>query len=193
MKETKVTKNKRDVDELIKEYEPQLKSFVNKHVNNKMDAEDILQDVFYQFVKTLESALSPIEHISAWLYKVTRNTIINRGKKKKEEELPVYQNDDSEESVFKDFSEVMFNSETSPSPEIEYLRSLVWVELENALAELPQEQREIFELTELENIPVKEISQTTGVPVSTLLSRKHYAVVYLRRKLSDLYDAIVYA
>ena len=196
MKSPKTTNNKTDqpdVSKLIEEYHPQLKSFVNKHVDNKMDAEDILQDVFYQLIKTVENTFSPIEHVSAWLYKVARNTIINRGKKKKEEEIPAYQNDENEDSFLKDFSEVLFNNETSPSPEMEYLKSLVWKELEIALSELPIEQREVFELTELDGIPVKEISQTTGVSVNTLLSRKHYAVLHLRKKLSELYDAIIYS
>jgi RNA polymerase sigma factor (sigma-70 family) len=107
--------------------------------------------------------------------------------------VPVYSNDESDTDILKDFSEVLFsNEETSASPETEYLRSLVWTELETALAELPPEQREIFELTELEAIPVKEISETTGVPVNTLLSRKHYAVVHLRKRLVVLYEEILF-
>jgi len=196
MKKTKPIINKsnqKDVGSLIKEYHPQLKSFVNKHVDNKMDAEDILQDVFYQLIKTVEDTFNPIEHVSAWLYKVARNAIINRGKKKKEEELPMYQNNEAEDSILKDFSKVLFNNEISPSPEMEYLKSLVWKELESALSELPSEQREVFELTEMDGIPVKEISLATGISVNTLLSRKHYAVLHLRRKMADLYDAIIYS
>jgi len=87
---------------------------------------------------------------------------------------------------------MLFNNETSPSPEMEYLRSLVWIELENALSELPVEQREVFELTELDGIPVKEIALATGISVNTLLSRKHYAVLHLRKRLSDLRDEIIY-
>jgi RNA polymerase sigma factor (sigma-70 family) len=92
-----------------------------------------------------------------------------------------------------DFSEVLFGDETTaPSPETEYLRTMVWEELETALAELPPEQREIFELTELDGIPVKAIAETTGVAVNTLLSRKHYAVVHLRKRLAGLYEDIMY-
>jgi len=185
--------NRHDTGKLIKELQPQLKAFVNKHIDNASDVDDVLQDVFYQFVKTVENTLNPIEHVSAWLYKVARNTIINKGKKKREEEWPAFQGEDDDENLLQDFSEMLFNNETSPSPEMEYLRSLVWIELENALSELPVEQREVFELTELDGIPVKEIAITTGVPVNTLLSRKHYAVLHLRKRLFDLRDEILYS
>ncbi len=182
--------NQHDVEQLIVEYRPQLKAFIRKRVSNNEDADDILQDVFYQLIKTVDNAMHPIEQVSAWLYRVARNLIINKGIKKQEEELPVYRNNEDDE-VLNDFSEILFDNETSPTPETEYLRSLVWTELENALSELPPEQREIFELTELEGIPVKEISETTGIAVNTLLSRKHYAVKHLRKRLADLYNDIL--
>jgi RNA polymerase sigma factor (sigma-70 family) len=185
--------NTQDVGQLIVEHRPKLKAFIRKRVANMEDAEDILQDVFYQFVKTVENTMDPIEQVSAWLYRVARNLIINKKIKKREVEMPVYHSDDSDDDVFEDFSEILFCNEPSPTPETEYLRSLVWVELENALAELPPEQREIFELTELDDIPVKEISKNTGIAVNTLLSRKHYAVKHLRKRLQGLYNDIVYA
>jgi RNA polymerase sigma factor (sigma-70 family) len=155
---------------LIAAYQPRLKAFIRKRVPNKEDAEDILQDVFWQFVKASENTLYPIEQVAAWLYRVTRNTIINHGVKKREEPMPDYYEDECEDET--DY----------------YLRSLVWAELAAALAELPPEQREIFELTELDDIPVKEIAQASGIPVNTLLSRKHYAVLHLRKRLKDLYE-----
>ncbi len=173
------------VEKLIVQYQPRLKAFIRKKVSNKEDAEDILQDVFYQLVKTFESTLNPIEQVASWLYRVTRNTIINKEKKKHEEELPVTSYDE-DDNVMNDFSEVLFGTESS-SPETEYMRSLVWDELERALSEMPPEQREVFELMELEGIPVKEVSETTGTPVNTLLSRKHYAVLFLRKRLEELY------
>ena len=105
--------------------------------------------------------------------------------------MPVYQNEEPD-FVLNDFSKVLFSTETSPSPETEYLRSLVWSEPENALVELSPEQREIFELTELDAIPVKEISEATGIPQNTLLSRKHYAIKHLRKRLAGLYRDIIY-
>jgi len=179
------TTNRQDVGQLIVEHRPKLKAFIRKRVPNREDADDILQDVFYQLVKTVENTMNPIEQVSAWLYRVARNLIINKGIKKREEPLPVYHNDETDDDLLYDISEFLFNNETSPSPETAYLHSLVWVELENALAELPDEQRKIFELTELNGIHLKEISKTTGIPVNTLLSRKHYAVKHLRKRLSE--------
>lgn len=184
--------NKNSIKELFAKYQPQLLSFIKRKGTKKEDAEDVLQDVFYQLTKTLNSASDPIENVSAWLYKVAQNTIINKGKKMKESELPYYSDDESDDYITQDFSEVLFNEDDN-SPETEYLRSLVWVELEKALAELPEEQREVFELTELDGIPLKEISATTGVSVNTLLSRKHYAVKFLRKRLSGLYEELIYS
>ena len=178
------------VEKLVKEYQSRLKLFIRKRVPNKEDAEDVLQDVFYQLIRAVEDTVNPIEQVAAWLYRVTRNTIINKGKKKREEELPAYQYDEDED-VLKEFSEVLFNDD-NPTPETEYLRSLAWQELEIALSELPAEQREIFELTELEGLPVKEIAKTTGIPVNTLLSRKHYAIKHLRKRLEILYNEMIY-
>lgn len=125
------------------------------------------------------------------LYRVTRNTIINKGKKKSEEEWPVSQYEE-EEGVLSDFSTVLFaDDELAPSPETEYMRSLVWQELKVALAELPSEQREVFELMELEGFSVKEVSELISVPANTVLSRKHYAVKFLRKRLEGLYNDIL--
>lgn len=182
---------KENIDSLVNEYQPRIKSFIKKRVTNKEDAEDILQDVFYQLVRTVEDAVEPIQQVAAWLYRVARNTIINKGKKKQEEEFPTSEYDE-DGNILKDFSEILFNDD-NPTPETEYLSSLVWEQLEEALSELPPEQREAFELTEIEGIPAKEVAQTVGVSVNTLLSRKHYAVKFLRKRLQNLYDDIMYS
>ena len=188
-KQTTNNTDRPDIGNLIEEHQPRLKSYIRKRVANKEDADDILQDVFYQLVKAFDETVSPIYEVSAWLYKVAHNTIINTYKKKKEEPLP---DSEPDETFLEDLSEILIGSEeTAPTPEMEYLRSLVWVELEQALCELPAEQRDIFEKTELECLSVKEISKATGVPVNTLLSRKHYAVKHLRKRLAELHNDII--
>ena len=148
-------------------------------------------DVERLIVEHQPHTMNPIEQVTAWLYRVTRNTIINKGKKKSEEEWPVSQYEE-EESVLSDFSTVLFaDDELAPSPETEYMRSLVWQELKVALAELPSEQREVFELMELEGFSVKEVSELISVPANTVLSRKHYAVKFLRKRLEGLYNDIL--
>ncbi|GAB3432422.1 RNA polymerase sigma factor [Niabella aquatica] len=180
---------KPDVEQLVKEHQARLKSFIWKRVSNKEDAEDILQDVFYQLIKTVENNLSPIEQVTAWLYRVARNIIINKGRKKHEASLPATRYND-EGHVLETFSEILFNNDL-PTPETEYMRSLVWKELEAALLEMPPDQRAAFELTELEGLPVKEVAATMNIPVNTLLSRKHYAVKYLRKRLYGLYTDLM--
>ncbi len=180
-----------EIDKVIKEFQPRLKSFIRKRVSSEEDAEDIVQDVFYQLINTIEGATNPIQHVSGWLYRVAKNIIINKGKKKKEVELPVSRDEDSDEFVLNEFSDILFSDSSDSSPEMEYLRSLVWTELESALSSLPDEQREIFELTEMQGVPVKEIAEAKGVSVNTILSRKHYAIKHLRKRLEDLYEDII--
>ena len=182
-----------EIERIITDNQPRLRSFIRKRVPNKEDAEDILQDVFFQLIKTVEGTLSPIEQVTAWLYRVARNIIINKGKKRQEEELPVLYERDENEDILNEFSELLFNdSREAATPETEYLRSLVWQELEKALAELPAEQRAAFELTELEGLPAKEVAESIGISVNTLLSRKHYAVKHLRKQLDCLYKEMLY-
>jgi RNA polymerase sigma factor (sigma-70 family) len=168
-------------------YHSRLRNFIRWRVPTPEDAEDILQEVFYQFTR-MDSLAKPIEQTAAWLYRVARNMIANRHSKKRDAPFPVDM-DENGDPILRDFADLLFDDEVTP--ETEYLRSLVWDEIETALAELPEDQRAIFEQTELLDIPVKEISRLGGVPVNTLLSRKHYAVVKLRRRLRNLYDELM--
>jgi RNA polymerase sigma factor (sigma-70 family) len=175
---------KRNITQVIKDYSKRLSGFIRKRVNNEADAEDILQDVFYQFVGNTQ----PIEQLTAWLFTVARNKITDRKRKKRPEALEdVFADEEGEDGL--NWSELLFDS--GDNPEKDYLRALFWEELNAALNELPEEQRQVFILYELEGLSYKEIAERTGEPVNTLLSRKRYAVLHLRERLSELKDELL--
>lgn len=176
------------IADIFRKYQAQLKGFIAKRVSSREDSEDILQNVFYQFMKS-DQEDNPIEQIAAWLYSVARNQIIDRSRKHREEEMPYLSNNEDDGTFLKELSELM--PDEDQSPEMDFIRSTIWEELENALLELPSEQRTIFELTELEGIPFKEIAESTGIPVNTLISRKRYAILFLRKRLYSLYMEIL--
>jgi len=177
-----------EVSDIYNKYHSPLRWFIAQSIPSKEDCEDILQNVFYQLSK-IDREESPIEHVSSWLYSVARNQIIDRSRKHREVEMPYIQESDDEVSVIKEITEVLFDSD---SPETEMIKSLVWEELGVALNELPDEQREVFELTELDGFSFKEISIATGIGINTLISRKRYAVLHLRKRLSQLYDDLLF-
>ncbi len=148
------------------------------------DAEDILQDVFYELVEAYR-LMKPIEQVGAWLFRVARNRITDRFRKKK----PLLVSDLSE---VKQEGEMPSLEELLPSPEAgpdaAYARSLLLDELENALEELPDEQREVFVAHEFEGRSFKDLAAESGVSVNTLLSRKRYAALHLRERLREIYD-----
>lgn len=176
-----------DVGEIYKEYHSELKGFISKRVNFKEEAEDILQNVFFNLAK-IDLIENPIERISSWLYSVARNQIIDRSRKKKEERMPQLKNSEENEFV-SDITEIL--ADPANNPEAEYIQSLVWDELEDALSELPEEQRTIIELTELQGFSFKEISESTGIPLNTLISRKRYAILHLRKRMQNTYNEII--
>jgi len=176
--------HKRNITQVIKEYSKRLMGFIRRRVTNEADAEDILQDVFYQFIGNTQ----PIEQLTAWLFTVARNKITDRQRKHKPDLLEdVFRSGEEDDSL--NWAEFLFNS--NDDAEKDYLRALFWDELNAALDELPAEQRDVFVLNELEDVPFKEISEQTGVPVNTLLSRKRYAVLHLRRRLQQLRDELM--
>jgi RNA polymerase sigma factor (sigma-70 family) len=184
MKPNKPLTHSSGIPAVYEEYSKELKGYIARRVSFREDVEDILQDVFYK-LSQIDLEESPIERISSWLYSVAKNQIIDHYRKKKEELRPVVSEGNNEEEFVDDILNVL--SEKSDSPEIQYLQSMIWIEMENALDEIPQEQRSVFELTELEGFSFKEISESTGIPVNTLLSRKRYAILYLREKLRPVY------
>jgi RNA polymerase sigma factor (sigma-70 family) len=172
------------------EYRDRLLKFIRSRVRALEDAEDILSEVFYNFARVNDLA-NPVEQTAAWLYRAARNKIIDHYKKKKDAPFSLLaDDDDSGAEELSDFIDILAADDTTP--ETETLRAFVWDAITNALDELPEAQRDIFIRTEFEGQPVKEIAEKTGVPVNTLLSRKHYAVKYLRKRLSGLYDDVVW-
>jgi RNA polymerase sigma factor (sigma-70 family) len=169
----------------IKAYGKSLLGFIRKRVKSDADAEDILQDVWYQFSNVLNS--EPIEQTSAWLYRVARNKILDKHKKHTETLLDdMAGNDGGEDDDAPNFSEILLAE--ARTPETEYIRNLFWEQLFIALDELPEQQRQVFTWHELEDIPFEEIAKRTGENTNTLVSRKRYAVLHLRKRLKQLYD-----
>ncbi|NCI48762.1 sigma-70 family RNA polymerase sigma factor [Sediminibacterium roseum] len=175
---------KSNVTEVINTYSKRLMGFIRKRVSNEADAEDILQDVFYQFIGNTK----PIEQLTAWLFTVTRNKITDKQRKHKPELLEdMYADGDGETSF--DWADLFYDS--SNNPETEYLRNIFWEALHAALNELPVPQRDVFILNEIEGVPFKTIAEQTGETINTLLSRKRYAVLHLRERLSVLREELL--
>lgn len=174
-----------NITHTIKEVSRRLFGFIRKRVASAEDAEDILQEVLYQFAGNAE----PVEQASAWLYKVARNKITDSYRKHK---LPladdILSSGGDEEGDF-NWREMLMPTDTNP--ETEYLRNLFWEELKAALDELPEEQRTVFIQHEIEDISFKDIAAQTGETVATLISRKRYAVLHLRNRLSRLRDELL--
>lgn len=168
------------------EYRKRLFDFIRRQVRRIEDAEDILQDVFYSFYR-VNALASPVENIAAWLYRAARNKIIDHYRKKKDLSVPA-RYDGDEDNIFEEIADILYGEEQTP--ETKCLRSLIFAEIQNALGELPKEQREAFELSEIHAASVKEIAEKTKTPLNTVLSRKHYAVKFLRRRLSELYRGV---
>ena len=159
-----------------------LLDFIRQRVRTNEDAEDILQDVFYQLLSGY-SVAEPIEKLTSWLFPVSRNKIIDRYRKRRTEPLPDL-TDDPEAPL--NLEEILYDP--SQNPDDLFMRSLVWRELADALEELPSKQRDVFVMHELEGKSFREMAELTGESINTLLSRKRYAVLLLREKLRELYD-----
>jgi len=172
------------ISDVVKRERSRLRNFIRRRVPDPRDAEDILQDVFYELVEA-NRLLMPIEHVTGWLFRVARNRIIDLFRKKKPQSF-------SDAVVEDEGGELLRIEDLLPSPdagpEAVYVRDMLMEELEAALEELPDEQREAFVGHELEGRSFKEMAEETGVSVNTLLSRKRYAVLHLRERLQSIQD-----
>lgn len=172
------------VSEALDRDESRLRNWIARHVADPSEVEDVLQDVFFELVLAYRLT-KPIEHVSAWLFRVARNRITDLLRKKRPEPI-------SDRARLTEDGDTLGLEDLLPSPEAgpeaEYARAVLLDELDEALEELPPEQREVFLAHEVEGLSFKEISARTGVGVNTLLSRKRYAVLQLRRRLQAIYD-----
>jgi RNA polymerase sigma factor (sigma-70 family) len=172
------------ISEAIDRDKTRLRNFIRRRVADPSDAEDILQEVFYELVETYR-LMKPIEQVGAWLFRVARNRITDLFRKKKPEAStndPVV----AEEGEFVTLEDLLPSRDAGP--EAAYARTVLLAELEDALEELPEEQREVFLAHEIEGRSFKDLAVETGLSVNTLLSRKHYAVIHLRERLRAVYD-----
>jgi RNA polymerase sigma factor (sigma-70 family) len=166
------------LSETIRQEKTRLQNFIRSRVPDPGDAEDILQDVFYELTETYR-LMRPIEQVGGWLFRVARNRITDLFRKKRPESL-----DDVVEGL--SLEELLPSPDAGP--EAAYARSVLLEEIEDALDELPEEQRAIFVAHEIEGRSFKELAAESGLSVNTLLSRKHYAVLHLRERLQDMYE-----
>ena len=182
MSATPAEQGRQNITGVVKEYGSRLFGFIRGRVPTAADAEDILQEVWYQFSKVVDT--EPIEQVSGWLFRVARNRITDRYRKKKDDLLEDYAYEDEEGEIsFKDILPPDDNT-----PETEMFRQIFWETLFEALEELPENQRDVFVWNELEDQTFREISERTGINIKTLISRKGYAVRHLRERLQTLYD-----
>ena len=177
----------RQIADVVAEQRSRLRNFIRRRVANEADVEDLLQDVFYELVEA-NRLLMPIEYVTGWLYRVARNRITDLFRKKRPENF-------SDHAVEAEDGELLQIEDLLPSPDAGpdalYLRGLLFDELEAALEELPDEQREVFIANEFEGRSFKEMAEETGVGVNTLLSRKRYAVLHLRERLQSIHDEFI--
>ncbi len=177
---------KNQIEETVRKESPRLFNYIRKYVRRIEDAEDILQDVFYQLTQNIDQ-INYMDRISSWLFTVARNRITDLFRKKKAEpmsEISVSQEDGGSLTI-----EEMI-PELGSSPEDYALRTVILDQIEEGLDELPEEQRNAFLMNQIDGKSFREISEETGVPIQTLISRKRYAVLYLRKKLDEFYKEI---
>jgi RNA polymerase sigma factor (sigma-70 family) len=179
-----ITEQDQLISQAVERDRPRLRSFIRKHVSDDGEAEDILQDVFYELIATYRM-MKPVEHVSAWLFRVARNRIIDLFRRKKPDSLsaPVSAEAEEEAGTLEDLL-----PSADAGPEAAYARTLLLEAIEEAIEDLPEAQRDVFIAHELLGQSFKEIAAESGLSINTLLSRKHYAVIYLRERLESIYE-----
>lgn len=175
------------IKEAVKKERNRLRDFIRKRVGSEEDAEDILQDVFSELVETYRM-MKPVEQVAAWLFRVARNKIVDRYRKKKTMPMVIQGKMEQEEGETFFLSDLL--ADPSADADAEMINKALMRAIEDALSELPAEQRQVFIAHELEDKSFKEISEATGVSVNTLLSRKHYAIAFLRKRLQHIYNEL---
>jgi RNA polymerase sigma factor (sigma-70 family) len=181
-----LTEQDRQIADAVARERPRLRNFIRRRVIDQDEADDILQDVFEELVEAWRLP-DPIEQVGAWLFRVARNRIVDRFRKKKEVSLPDTAEIDESDSEYR--LDLALPS-ADAGPEAAYARAALLDALRAALDELPASQREVFIAHELDGQSFKEMSAATGVSVNTLLARKRYAVLHLREQLRSSYDGI---
>ena len=176
-----------EITQTVRQERSRLLSFIQQRIPDREEAEDILQDVFYQFTEAYRTIHS-IERATAWLFTVARNKITDRYRKKRPEPFSQKQIATDDEGTGLRLEDIL--PDVSGSPDGEMMRTMIWSAIEEALNELPKLQREAFVMHEFEDKSFKEISAQTGVTINTLLSRKRYAILHLRKRLQALYDEL---
>jgi RNA polymerase sigma factor (sigma-70 family) len=174
-----------ELTEVVAREQGRLKNFIRKWVADEEDVEDVLQDVFYELVEA-QRLMTPLRQASAWMYRVARNRITDLFRRRRAEASRLNPFDRSLEDEA--LSLEAWLPDRDEGPEAAYARRILLEELDAALDELPPEQRAVFLAHELEGLSFKELSARTGLPVNTLLSRKHYAVLHLRQRLRTIYE-----
>lgn len=185
---TTMTERDEEIDATVVRERTRLRDFIRRRVGDAVEAEDILQDVFHELVQTYRLP-EPIEQVSAWLFRVARNRIIDRFRKKREQPLVMSSEDADDDDTYRLDLDLPSHYD---GPEAAYARRMLIDALWEALEELPANQREVFVAHELDGKSFKTLSRETGVGINTLLARKRYAVLHLRERLQSVYGTFGY-
>lgn len=183
-----MTDQDREISEIIAESRGRLRNFIRRRVANEADAEDLLQEVFFEVIAAYRLT-EPVQQWGAWMFRVARNRVIDFFRKRKYREMSGEAQTGADDTGQRMLEEVLPSANAGPAET--YASSVLLEAIEDALEELPEEQREVFIAHEISGYSFKEIAAQTGASVNTLLSRKHYAVVYLRRRLAGVYKEFV--